>query len=76
MRSESRQFERRNFGQDAWVKLRNCGIESLVPCTIADVSAGGARLTFRFCGDVPEPFGANWQKSDNVHPERNLAIRK
>jgi hypothetical protein len=30
------------------------GIDSLVPCVIADVSKTGARLTFRTAHDVPE----------------------
>lgn len=57
MSSENRQFDRRSFGQKAWVKMHNFGIESLVPCTISDVSTGGARLKFRSAYDAPERFG-------------------
>jgi hypothetical protein len=57
MSLENRQSDRRAFGQRAWVKMRNFGIESLVPCTIADVSAGDARLSFRSARDAPDCFG-------------------
>ena len=57
MSLENRQTDRRVFGQKAWGKMRNFGIENLIPCTISDVSAGGARLCFRSARDAPERFG-------------------
>lgn len=56
MPEELRKFDRRIFGRKAWVKMYNFGIESHIPCMIADVSSGGARLSFRSARDVPEFF--------------------
>jgi hypothetical protein len=54
--SESRQTVRKSFDGRGWVQMHIHGIATLVPCTISDVSSGGARLQFRSAKDTPEHF--------------------
>lgn len=56
MSLEQRQTPRKRVGAPAWVKVYSFGIQSLVPVTISDASAGGARLTFRSARDTPAQF--------------------
>jgi hypothetical protein len=57
MPAEKRQAVRRTTSIQGWVKVMNCGIESLIPCKIVDASSTGARLIFRATRDVPDKFG-------------------
>ena len=52
-----RQADRRGVGYPGFVPVTNCGIQSLLRCTIEDASSGGARLVFRSTRDVPDRFG-------------------
>lgn len=62
MPAEKRQTARRATDIQGWVNVMNCGIESLISCTVADASAGGARLIFRATRDVPDRFDLRFSK--------------
>lgn len=63
MPAEKRQTARRPTDIQGWVPVMNCGIQSLLCCTIADASAGGARLIFRATRDVPDRFDLRLSKT-------------
>ena len=54
MQRRKRMNLRRDLTYQVWIAYGN--EQRLVPCTISNVSHGGARLCLPFNGDVPEAF--------------------
>ena len=76
MKLESRRFPRRSFGRKGWIKVYISGVDSLVPCTIADASAGGARLVFRSAADIPDKFVLRLSQTAQTGKACRVAWRK
>lgn len=66
MTSERRKSDRRTYNGPGWVSMYANGIDSLIPCVIADVSKTGAKLTFRTAHDVPELLTLRLSKTADV----------